>query len=385
MNYTTLPETNSNKKPWKLIIGRWFRLPFGVSGLNLTSEMAVSFRECCNDPPLWSANIHPKDPPTRNDRNSPHQINPFCSISLEYLPAFTINLYKITLYAAKWRYHSKYSPYIAASGNDNQIVPIRPRSCPARVHKILCGAIRVVAPNELAAAGKVLSFPTIRCAARSFRRVFGTSVVLNGDGPQRILMGTFQSMKWCFNKLKANFKTMWVGLQTILMSSFCLGFTSWEGGNTQVSPCEHSDIRSWFQIFFCYTQILGKLQDPISIFIVLNWVGEKNKGHQTRQNGNEAAMACAESAVEGSAKIGRPTHSLGGKMITWANPTSSCRKKCPDHPMDVFQLKCSFLVCWRFSSLGEGFQAFNKNQHDMLSWWKTDRAQSSPLTEKKSC
>ena len=123
-----------------------------------------------------------------------------------------------------------------------------------------------------------------RCAARSFRRVFGTSVVLNGDGPQRILMGTFQSMKWCLNKLKANFKTMWVGLQTILMSSFCLGFTSWEGGNTQVSPCEHSDIRSWFQIFFCYTQILGKLQDPISIFIVLNWVGEKNKGHQTRQN-----------------------------------------------------------------------------------------------------
>ena len=69
-------------------------------------------------------------------------------------------------------------------------------------------------------------------------------------------------------------------------------------------------------------------------------------------------MACAESAVEGSAKIGRPTHSLGGKMITLANPTSSCRKKCPDHPMDVFQ-QC-FLCFDVFFSLGKVFRPLIK-------------------------
>lgn len=67
--------------------------------------------------------------------------------------------------------------------------------------------------TALSAQGITISFAGVLRTVSG--EVFATSVVLNGDGPQRILMGTFQTMEWCFSVdiLKADVKTMWVGLK----------------------------------------------------------------------------------------------------------------------------------------------------------------------------
>ena len=232
------------------------------------------------------------------------------------------------------RYHSKYSPYIAASGNDNQIVPIRPRSCPARVHKILCGAIRVVAPNELAVAGKVLSFPAIVLSSLVALVFFPNPIENYEDWNWILQLPQDLSIAKKYLKSRPNiwmFARWYLGVSTLPWCTliwFVAQLTSsWNQTPLHRLKCSH--------------------QDPLRAITIQHHWRPKNSPETARSTpANEAAMACAESAVEGSAKIGRPTHSLGGKMITWANPTSSCRKKCPDHPMDVFQ-HC-FFVFWCF-------------------------------------
>lgn len=58
------------------------------------------------------------------------------------------------------------------------------------------------------------------------------------------------------------------------------------------------------------------ITSSIEMFPSRSFQGHPNSPETERSTpANEAAMACAESVVEGSAKIGRSTHSLGAKWL----------------------------------------------------------------------
>lgn len=97
----------------------------------------------------------------------------------------------------------------------------------------------IILPPRLCVDRPILALPSTALSAKAIAASFA--------GVLHAVPGEFQDdVSWA---------------KTILMSSFCLGFTSLDGGNTQVSPCEHLgiSIRSWFQIFFLLPQNFGEV------------------------------------------------------------------------------------------------------------------------------